>query len=161
MAIPKPQREYSEPPRGRPWILVLIAIVLVAAVYWQIRSAPEEAKSFVFCNTASECAVDMAKSWQARLPIERDTDVVESVTANGETVVMVRRLKYDRTYYESSQIPDGKNWEQFEADFAAVACDEYDHRPLVELGGRVIHRTLFSDGELLSELVIDSCALSP
>jgi len=171
MVRPNPQRDYdyTEPPRGNWGLVLLLAAVLAAAVYWQRERLdlplgdepaaydPDRDRGVVSCWTATDCASIMAASWQARLPLDLGSGTLESVTASGGTLTFTRRLKYDRAYHEVAEYPDGKTWEQMEAEFAAVACDEYDHRPLVTLGGRVVHRTIFSDGEILSELAIDSC----
>lgn len=173
MAFPNPQRSNdrynSEPPRSNWGLVLLFVAALVAAAYWQrdiLHSSvedepttydPKRDRGLVSCWTALDCAALMAKDWQLELPLELGAATLESVTSSAGTMVFTRRLEYDRAYHEVAQYPDGKTWEQYEAEFAAVACDEYDHRPLITLGGRVIHRTIFSDGELMSELVIDRC----
>jgi hypothetical protein len=114
----------------------------------------------MLCQTALACAKYIEMS--LRTELDQGAADFSGVSREGTVVIVEYDLKSVRSDFFNGEVEDGRTLEKWGEDELVVplradACRELDHRDFVRMGGRVIHRYRFSDGEVFREVVIDRC----
>ena len=116
--------------------------------------------SCICCLSAIACAQWIEDSYQAEL--DAGATDFSAVHSEGRVVTVEYDLGVIRADCESGQVEDGRTLARWADDELVFGSDEacsqrLDHRDFIRMGGIMIHRYQFSDGEVLRAVIIDEC----
>jgi hypothetical protein len=143
---------------------LLAGIALIVFAGWagyEQRTNPEKRDDkHMWCYSALACAEYIKQSFEADLHAGSTT--FSAVRSKGSVVTVEYDVGFVRSDFPTGRVENGRTLERWADDFAKElrneACKKLDHRDFIQMGGMVIHRHRFSDGEVLKDVVIDRCA---